>query len=384
MVSHRYRGARVDDPTLHEPVLTVHLCEQLGARDVAHAFFGKSPIGILRGVVQRYQCLMQERRRAREEGDEEGRDAPSGVTKPPKKIRKIGGRGCVCVCRCVCECRQRQAPKPKLLSKKGSSVALVVVACQEGLWNDIAADFPHFLPRTTKLLQRARTLGLLIVHVRLTFKADGTDTLAPFLLQQKRFMIEGTRDIQVLHCGADRPGESVLRTAAWDAFVGTQGALRDTLNFFGVSICLFAGLNTSTCILQTASAAVNHGMLGVVVQDACADNMNAHREALQRFTASSGLTCTSVDTLVGDLPGWIGQARLLHERRQGCEAARDAAVPLSPTRTSPAQATVVTSSPGQLRGVGSAAGSAGKRASCEAGVKDGPAAAAWEGDRDAG
>ena len=136
-------------------------------------------------------------------------------------------------------------------------VALVVVDCQTGFWSErMAADFPHFTMRVAALLVAARGAGVPVVHLREVFRADGADNLAPYRLQGRRLMVEGTRDVEVLPCAAELPGEPVLRKCAWDGFVGTRGGLIAALRTVGASVCLFCGLTTSVCVLQTATAAV--------------------------------------------------------------------------------------------------------------------------------
>ena len=91
-----------------------------------------------------------------------------------------------------------------------------MVDCQEGFWNKrMAADFPHFEPQVTALLAQARAAGLPIIHLREVFKADGSDNLAPYIVQKKSFMVEGTSEVVVLPCAAEMGGETVLQKNAW-------------------------------------------------------------------------------------------------------------------------------------------------------------------------
>jgi nicotinamidase-related amidase len=47
---------------------------------------------------------------------------------------------------------------------------------------------------------------------------------------------------------------------------------------------LAAGLLTSICVLLTTASAMQKGFLAALVEDCCADEPNAHRHTLSRYT----------------------------------------------------------------------------------------------------
>ena len=143
-----------------------------------------------------------------------------------------------------------------------------------------------------KLLRQAREIGVPVLHLREVFKADGSDNLPPYVVGKKQFMVEGTAEVEVLPCAREVAGEKVLTKNAWDGFVGTRGRLLEELQAVGASTCVFAGLVTSICVLQTATSAVNHGLLGIVATDACADHVYAHEAVIKRYSLFGGLVCT--------------------------------------------------------------------------------------------
>ena len=137
-----------------------------------------------------------------------------------------------------------------------------------------------------------------MLHLREVFKADGSDNLAPYAMQQKQIMVEGTAEVEVLPCAREAAGETVMLKNAWDGFAGTRGRLLQKLIALGVSTCVFAGLATSICVLQTATAAVNHGLLSVIATDACADHMYAHEAVIKRYSGFGGLDCVAVNRAI--------------------------------------------------------------------------------------
>lgn len=74
-----------------------------------------------------------------------------------------------------------------------------------------------------------------------------------------------------------RPGELVISKQYPSAFFGTS--LASTLRVAGVDAVVIAGFSTSGCVRATATDALCHGFVPLVVRDACGDRDPAPHEA---------------------------------------------------------------------------------------------------------
>ncbi|MCW2983403.1 MAG: Isochorismatase [Conexibacter sp.] len=108
-----------------------------------------------------------------------------------------------------------------------------------------------------RLLGAFRDAGEPIVHLQHVWDAP-----------EATFMRPGTDGVEIHDAVAPEAGETVLRKAAPNGFVGT--ALERELRGHGVEEVVVAGMMSSMCVDATVRAAVDLGFTATVVHDACA------------------------------------------------------------------------------------------------------------------
>lgn len=94
--------------------------------------------------------------------------------------------------------------------------------------------------------------------------------------------IEGTEGIRFTEFAEPNPGEAIITKQTFDAFRNTD--LQNLLKEYKVDTVLIAGLETSVCILFTATSAYLKNILPVVIMDACADEPDRHEATLQMYS----------------------------------------------------------------------------------------------------
>lgn len=160
--------------------------------------------------------------------------------------------------------------------------ALVLIDLQHDFWPEsIAEHFPQFPSNTKNLLEFCRTEGIGIIHLRASFKADMSDWMPKYKLRGRIPCIEGTQGIEPLDFALERPDETVITKHSFDGFHNSE--LLNTLQQRGKHFVLVAGLITSTCVLFTATSAMQHGFLTAVIEDCCADYPAAHQQTLDHY-----------------------------------------------------------------------------------------------------
>jgi nicotinamidase-related amidase len=163
-----------------------------------------------------------------------------------------------------------------------SRYALVLVDLQNDFWSPEARSTAPDLPdRVAELLDYARAEGLMVVHLRARFQADGSDWMARYRLRGRIPCVEGTPGVETLPFAVEMPGEPVVVKHSFDGFLGTD--LDDILTSHRIKGLLIAGLVTSTCVLFTASTATQRGYLVSVVTDCSSDLAESHRATLAGY-----------------------------------------------------------------------------------------------------
>ncbi|HEY0468667.1 MAG TPA: isochorismatase family cysteine hydrolase [Polyangiaceae bacterium] len=150
--------------------------------------------------------------------------------------------------------------------------ALIIGDIQRG----ITAAFPfaqQVIPPLTELLPRARAAGVLVVFVRIAFRANradlppGNPLFSAFFEAGDRFH-EGTAGTEI-----DLPVQSedvvVLKRRA-SAFAGTD--LELVLRAHAVDTIAVAGVATSAMVAATCYDAADRGYRVSVLRDGCADS----------------------------------------------------------------------------------------------------------------
>jgi nicotinamidase-related amidase len=198
-----------------------------------------------------------------------------------------------------------------------SSFALVLVDVQQGFWwPSLAEAMPAFPANVARLLAVCRQEGIAVVHLRLSFRADGSDWPPFEKLGAGINCLEGCASREPTDFARAWPGEAVIYKHALDGFVEPE--LHAHLRARGARFLLVAGLATSVCVLLTAVSATQRGYLTAVVEDCCADQPAAHDFALGHFDGY-GFTRTRLADLTTVHARWMEWLERLAEPRQ-CRA----------------------------------------------------------------
>lgn len=191
---------------------------------------------------------------------------------------------------------------------KDAGIALIVVDVQKDFWRPYSA-VPRFgaLPGNLRdLLSFARKNKLFVVHTQAYFRRDRGDWMLFYRPQGRGDVpcIEGTGGAEFEGFAAPFQGEPVFRKQTFDGFVGTR--LGEALEDRGIKSALIAGLETSVCVLFTATSAYLRRIVPVVVSDACADEPERHDAALRMYGGLSFLTATTAQ-IRDDWGGLVGK-----------------------------------------------------------------------------
>lgn len=189
-----------------------------------------------------------------------------------------------------------------------SQFVLLLIDVQRSFWpTEWDQLFPSFAENITRLLTFCRTEHLDVVHVRASFQPDRSDWMPPFKVRQSTPCIEGTSGIETLPFAAEHPQEPVVLKHTLDGF--HNPALLTYLRQHNKRFVLTAGLVTSTCVLFTTTSAMQHGFLTAVVEDCCADYLDAHTHTLAQYGFI--FSRTTVAQLAACYPGWCATLRML-------------------------------------------------------------------------
>ncbi|HEY3503499.1 MAG TPA: hydrolase [Actinocatenispora sp.] len=182
------------------------------------------------------------------------------------------------------------------------NTALVLIDLQNGI---TAADTaPHsaadVVARSVELADAFRTRGLPVVLVRVTFAADGSDTLPG---RTEAAGMRGTPpagwDLIVDEL-AGHPGDVTVTKRNWGAFHGTD--LDAQLRRRGVTQIVLGGIATSIGVESTARAAYEHGYHVTLATNAMSDrDADTHRHSVERIFPRLGET-GSAEEIIKLLP----------------------------------------------------------------------------------
>ncbi len=176
-----------------------------------------------------------------------------------------------------------------------TQLALLLVDIQRDFWGTHAGEprFASFPANIRTLLATAGANHLAVVHTQAVFKPDGSDWML-FYRPHGRGRIPclaGSEGAQIEEFAAPLNGEPVIRKQTFDGFANTD--LARVLNARNIKALLIAGLETSVCVLFTATSAYLQRLVPIVVSDACADSEERHDTALRLY---SGLCFQSTKT----------------------------------------------------------------------------------------
>jgi nicotinamidase-related amidase len=164
-------------------------------------------------------------------------------------------------------------------------VALVLVDIQRDFWKPLKEhpEFSSFPGNVETLLSEARTRGFTVVHVHSAFDPDRSNWMLFYRPEGRGEIpcIAGTEGTRFEGFAAPMPGEKMVEKETFDGFVGTD--LEEYLKRRGVKAALISGLETSVCVLFTATSAYLRRIVPLVVTDACADEPSRHEAALSMY-----------------------------------------------------------------------------------------------------
>ncbi len=164
-------------------------------------------------------------------------------------------------------------------------VALVLVDIQRDFWKPLKEhpEFSSFPGNVETLLSEARTRGLTVVHVHSAFDPDRSNWMLFYRPEGRGEIpcIAGTEGTRFEGFAAPMPGEKMVGKETFDGFVGTD--LEEYLKRRSVKAALISGLETSVCVLFTATSAYLRRIVPLVVTDACADEPSRHEAALSMY-----------------------------------------------------------------------------------------------------
>jgi nicotinamidase-related amidase len=186
--------------------------------------------------------------------------------------------------------------------------ALLLIDVQQDFWSEeMAKAFPRFPSNIANLLELCRSRGIEVVHLRASFKPDMSDWMARYKLRESIPCIEGTPGSETLLFAMEAPGEAVIVKQSFDGF--QNPALLEHLRRGGKGFVLTGGLVTSTCVLFTTASAAQNGFLTAVVEDCCADELEAHRQTLDRYQFIFGRT--TLDAIARRRAEWLADLNRL-------------------------------------------------------------------------
>jgi len=193
-------------------------------------------------------------------------------------------------------------------------MALILIDIQKDFWQPLAhaPGLTAFPENIQSLLATARRHGLLVVHTQAIFRPDRSDWMLFYRPEGRGQVpcIAGTPGVEFEPFAAPLPGEPVIQKQTFDGFAGSH--LAEALAARGIRAALIAGLETSVCVLFTATSAYLRRIVPFVVRDACGDTPERHAATLQMYDRLSFQT-VATDDVVNDLDGVMQRAAIFSE-----------------------------------------------------------------------
>lgn len=184
------------------------------------------------------------------------------------------------------------------LTTLDARTALVLIDLQNGV---IAAPTtphtgPEVLARAVELADAFRSHGALVVLVRVSIAADGSDA-TPGRTEAPRRSGTPPQGWDVIADDlAGHPEDIIVTKRNWGAFYGTDLDLQ--LRRRGITQIVLAGIATSIGVESTARAAHEHGYHVTLATDAMSDlNPQAHRNSIEQIFPRLGETGTTAEII---------------------------------------------------------------------------------------
>ncbi len=177
--------------------------------------------------------------------------------------------------------------------------ALILIDIQNDFWQPLQAltHLATFPANVARLLQAARAQNLTIIHTQAWFKPDRSDWMLFYRSQGRGDVpcIANTVGAEFTDFALPQPGELIVRKQGFDGFAHTD--MERMLRERNIQAALIAGLETSICVLFTATSAYLRRIVPLVVEDACGDELVRHEATMRMYTnlCFKAVTSTQVD-----------------------------------------------------------------------------------------
>lgn len=134
------------------------------------------------------------------------------------------------------------------------------------------------LRAAAEILAAARRAGILVIHTRVTYSADGLDGGHFFrkVGALKHFVGETPLGQTMLEV-APIAGELTIIKQYASAFFGTT--LASVLSSHSIDTLIVTGVSTSGCVRATAVDAIQHGFIPLIARDAVGDRHDGPHDA---------------------------------------------------------------------------------------------------------
>lgn len=177
----------------------------------------------------------------------------------------------------------------------------LLIDIQQDFWEPFKAQ-PEYIQlpdNITKLRSYSTENNIPVIHINSIFNPNREDWML-FYRPEGR----GT-----IPCIKDTPGsmftefaqplehEKVFTKQVFDAVTGTK--LHEYLAEQEIDTVIIAGIETSVCVLFTATSLYLNRFLPIVVSDACADTPERHTKTLEMYTDLCYKTLTTAQILDG-------------------------------------------------------------------------------------
>lgn len=211
-------------------------------------------------------------------------------------------------------------PDPLEIDFKKSAVVVVdmqnAFASKGGMLDIAGVDITgasRVIRIVRSVLDAARSMAVPIVHLRMAYKPDLSDSggpnspnshkeLAMTLMCSRpelkgKVLTEGTWDSEIVADLAPQPGDLVITKTRYSGFAGTP--LDSQLRMRGIQYLFFAGIATNVCVESTLRDAYFHDYWPILLSDAAmpAGPAAAHEATLFNVESFFGWTMPSQELI---------------------------------------------------------------------------------------
>lgn len=166
------------------------------------------------------------------------------------------------------------------------NTALLFVDIQKDFW-DPYKNLPEYrdFPENIKHLRTyAAEQDIPVIHVRSLFSKDRSDWMLFYRPEGRGTIpcITGTPGSEFTDFAQPQENETVFTKQVFDTFNGTL--IKQHLKEHNINTLLTSGIETSVCVLFTATTAYMNHILPIIITDACADTPKRHKKTLEMYS----------------------------------------------------------------------------------------------------